>query len=182
MGRKRNPHKPPARGGGTPTPRRLYDEPMRLFGVTVQRPGQSDAEFEEANRMFRFQSLGRPPEELPDEGKELWRSIVTEIDAAGIGKLADRYGMEALVRAILTFRRAHRELDAADGLMTKGAKSSVRHPLIGVGTEASREIRSWCSEFGLTPSSLARITGTALGAEEDDDSDNPFADGGMRAV
>jgi len=48
----------------------------------------------------------------------------------------------------------------------------VKNPAILIVEAASKELRAWSSEFGLTPSSEGRLGG--LVPSGDDDDDNPF--------
>jgi len=48
----------------------------------------------------------------------------------------------------------------------------VKNPAVLVAEAASKEVRAWAGEFGLTPSSEGRL---GKPAGDDDDDENPFA-------
>jgi P27 family predicted phage terminase small subunit len=61
---------------------------------------------------------------------------------------------------------------AREGLLGHNSQGQVRHPAVAVLEAASKDLRAWAAEFGLTPSAETRVTRPEAG---DGDEANPFA-------
>ena len=59
---------------------------------------------------------------------------------------------------------------AEEGLLGYNAQGRVRHPAVAIIEAASKDLRSWAGEFGLTPSSEQKVGGK----EGDDAEASPF--------
>jgi P27 family predicted phage terminase small subunit len=112
------------------------------------------------------------PDFLPPEARAEWDRVVPELQRLEILKPIDRAALTAY--CLIWQRLVDAQADIAAGkLTTKGSQGQlVQHPSVQVALAASKELRAWCSEFGLTPSSENR-----LAARKGDDSgqSNPFA-------
>lgn len=121
------------------------------------------------------------PSWLPAEGKAEWRRIVPALDAIEMLDKVDRAALTAYCQAFALLRAAE-ELIAADGLMlilkereftddegnvvtiyTKAAPN----PAVRMASTAAATVRAFCSEFGLTPSSRARLPKVDRGSGKD---------------
>jgi P27 family predicted phage terminase small subunit len=110
------------------------------------------------------------PEWLPDEAQAEWDRVVPEMARLGLLKETDR---AALAAYCLTWDRlvsAQRQI-AEDGLLHSNSQGRTRHPAVAIAEAASKELRAWSAEFGLTPSSETRLGGK----DGDGDGENPFA-------
>jgi P27 family predicted phage terminase small subunit len=79
--------------------------------------------------------------------------ITKEIDAAALAAYCEIWSL---------FRTACESV-RADGLTVTntgkdGAEQHAPNPTVGVMLKAAAQLRAWCGEFGLTPSSEMRIT------------------------
>lgn len=113
------------------------------------------------------------PEWMPDEAKAEWKRVVDELSRLEILKPIDR---AALAAYCLTWDRlvsAQRELNLNGSVLGENSQGVVRHPAVAVIEAASKELRSWAAEFGLTPSAESRLAKTEGNHGEGDD--NPFA-------
>lgn len=112
------------------------------------------------------------PEWMPEEAKAEWQRVVTELSRLEILKPIDR---AALAAYCLTWDRlvsAQRELNLNGSVLGENSQGTVRHPAVAVIEAASKELRSWAAEFGLTPSAESRL---AKSGGNDGEGDNPFA-------
>jgi P27 family predicted phage terminase small subunit len=125
-------------------------------------------------------SSARAPRGLGDEGGRFWRKyapaltalgILTEIDEPALRMAAEHY--EVAVRAAADLRLGQPVLDVngapvldADGqprredpgLTVTDDDGNVRkHPLLQVFKDQSAALRSYLTEFGMTPSSRTRL-------------------------
>lgn len=155
-----------------PSPKR---RPAGLKLVEGVRPGR-DSGGRKVAEPPAFKRI--PPEApgwLPDEARAEWERVVPELARLDLLKPVDR---SALTAYCLTWDRlvqAQREMQADGSVLATNSQGRVRHPAVAVIEAASKELRAWAGEFGLTPSAEARV-----GRQEADDGDqaNPFAGSG----
>ncbi len=111
-----------------------------------------------------------PPEWLPPEAAAEWARVVPELSRLDLVKPVDRASLTAYV---LTWDRlvAASKMVKDEGLLHDNSQGRVRHPAVAVIEAASKELRAWCSEFGLTPAAEGKV-----GRRPDDDADqsNPY--------
>ncbi|HEX8004930.1 MAG TPA: phage terminase small subunit P27 family [Trebonia sp.] len=113
------------------------------------------------------------PTWLPDEARAEWDRVVPELDRIGVLKSIDAAALASYCMAWDRFVEAS-AIVAAEGLIVGNEKTGAisRHPALLTAEAASKEIRAWAGEFGLTPSAEARL---ATSKGEDGDQGNPFA-------
>ncbi|KAF0649198.1 MULTISPECIES: phage terminase small subunit P27 family [Streptomyces] len=115
------------------------------------------------------------PEWLPEEARAEWDRVVPELARLDLLKPVDR---SALTAYCLTWDRlvqAQREMDADGSVLSENSQGRVRHPAVAVIESASKELRAWAAEFGLTPSAEGKV---ARQGDDDGDEANPFAGSG----
>lgn len=134
-----------------------------------------------------------PPAELLPYARECWDRLVPELDHLGLLTALDR---ESLTMACNTYALALYALDEmrarkADGSIDKRTRRPVvtdvdrvhggmlkKHPASAIFFQAQREFRSWCVEFGLSPSARASLRPAAgrpvAGGPATDDDDDAF--------
>jgi P27 family predicted phage terminase small subunit len=110
-----------------------------------------------------------PPLWLPDEARAEWDRVVPELQRLRLTKPVDA---AALTAYCLTWDRlvnAQKIVDR-EGVLAENSQGRVRHPAVAVVEAASKELRGWAQEFGLTPSAEQRV------ARQDNApaGDNPF--------
>lgn len=104
------------------------------------------------------------PKYLAPHAKAEWKRIMPQLIGRRIITKADLAGVESYCSMIGTVRQIEEERAAAGGAI------DVR--LFGVMNRAAQTARQLAAEYGLTPTSRARI---GAGASDDDDGDNPLA-------
>ncbi|MFE9845784.1 phage terminase small subunit P27 family [Streptomyces goshikiensis] len=115
------------------------------------------------------------PEWLPAEARAEWERVVPELARLDLLKPVDR---SALTAYCLTWDRlvqAQMEMAADGSVLATNSQGRVRHPAVAVIEAASKELRAWAGEFGLTPSAESRV---GRQGDDDGDSTNPFAGSG----
>lgn len=113
------------------------------------------------------------PEWLPAEARAEWERVVPELSRLDLVKPIDRAALTAYCLTWDRLVRAQREMEADGGsVLGENSQGRVRHPAVAVIEAASKELRAWAQEFGLTPSAENRVArGSSGGGEED----NPYA-------
>ena len=123
----------------------------------------------------------KPPTWLSREAKAEWRRVAPGLARLDLLKEEDRAAFSAYCETWSMYVDATRDVHA-NGLTVvnkstrkDGSESEwvTKNPAVAVAERASQQWRSWCHEFGLTPSAEARVT--AGGGSDDDDDENPFA-------
>jgi P27 family predicted phage terminase small subunit len=89
----------------------------------------------------------------------MWDKIVADSVALRSMKALDAYALEALCESYSRYHQA-RIMRAQDSLLAVTSQGLGVSPLVRIEAEASREFRSWCSEFGLTPAAEVKIAST----------------------
>lgn len=112
------------------------------------------------------------PDEASENVRSIWDHTVRELDAMHLAHAADRDALFCYCDAVATHRRAT-EIINQSGLLIRGQKGNmVRNPMVQVQRDAAQTVRNFAQEFGLTPSSRARIESKT---DDDSDAENPFA-------
>lgn len=152
-------------------PRGAKPKPRNLLLLAGRGEGKDSAGRPVAPTPSFVRLPPEPPENLPDEARAEWDRVVPEMQRLELLKPIDR---AALTTYCLIWQRlVDAQRDIAEGkVTTRGSQGQlVEHPAVKVFFAASKELRAWCSEFGLTPSAEARI---GSGKGKGDDGDNPF--------
>lgn len=103
------------------------------------------------------------PAYLSAQAKAEWRRIMPQLIARQIITRADLAGVENYCIAVGTVRQIAEQFAAAGGM--------IDVKLFGVQNRATQTARQLAAEYGLTPTSRARIGQNP----SDDDGDNPLA-------
>lgn len=125
------------------------------------------------------------PAHISDMAREVWGQAVLILDEMGVLTRADVFAVEVLCEALADHRAAGETVRAcaatARSAVAEGKESDFTpdgryyrtinqaggvmwraHPATALRADADRRVRSWCAEFGLTPSARSRIeTGQA---------------------
>lgn len=148
--------------------------PARLKLLEGTRPGRDSG-----GRAVRlppgFRRLPpEPPPWLSGAALDEWHRVVPELQRLGLTKPSDA---AALTAYCLAWQRMvdGQAIIAAEGLLGENSQGRVRHPAVAVVEAASKEIRAWAAQFGLSPAAEA---GLAVPEITDGGDDNPFAGGG----
>ncbi len=148
--------------------------PATLKLVEGKRPGR-DSGGRPVKGVPGFKRLPpEAPEWMPEEAKAEWKRVVEELSRLEILKPIDR---AALAAYCLTWDRmvsAQREINLNKSVLGVNSQGVCRHPAVAVVEAASKELRAWAAEFGLTPSAEGRLAKSEGGSDGEGD-ENPFA-------
>lgn len=112
-----------------------------------------------------------PPAFLTGAAREMWDQVVPELQRLKLLKPIDQAALAALCLTWERLCEAQRIVDK-DGMVIEGERGPVKNPAVLILEAASKELRAWSSEFGLTPSAEGRL-GLSV-PDGDGDDDNPF--------
>ena len=99
-----------------------------------------------------------------------WDRVVEDLARLDLLKPGDGGALEMLCESYARWHAA-RAFRLEEGVLGRNSQGTVRNPAVAVEEAAAREYRSWCHEFGLTPSAEAALATT----EAPDANENPFA-------
>lgn len=111
------------------------------------------------------------PAALSPDASWLWDRVVEHMETIGLLKPLDAASLKimceryALLCAVIQRRQE-------DGLTVVTSRGEVMAPWVRVENDVSRDFRSWCAEYGLTPAAEKNLRGPAESAAIED---NPFA-------
>lgn len=104
----------------------------------------------------------RVPQGMPAIAQRKWREIVPELDRLNLLTIIDTGALEAACRGYAQGVLADRQVDKLQALMNSGkaSRDSYYHLSItnAVSRKAWQQWKSFCTEFGLTPASRARLS------------------------
>jgi P27 family predicted phage terminase small subunit len=152
-------------------------KPVALKLLEGRRPGV-DSGGRPVKAVPEFaRSAPEAPEWLPPEARDEWNRVVPELDRLGLLKSIDRSSLTSYClvwhRLVEASKTIQREGMIVEEELALGRSKLYRHPALLTAEAASKELRAWATEFGLTPSSEQRLGGTKGG--DDGAQGNPFA-------
>jgi len=110
-------------------------------------------------------SAPEPPAGLSQAARREWERLVPELLELGFLHRVDRGGLhrycEAYARACAADRYIHKY-----GVIVTTSFGKAKNPAVQIARDASAEMKAWCAEFGMTPSSRGRM---ALPQDEEDE-------------
>jgi P27 family predicted phage terminase small subunit len=102
-----------------------------------------------------------PPAQLDKEALAEWHRVVDELHKCGLLALCDRAALAAYCANYSRWVAAEFEI-AACGLTVRGAHGLIAHPAVAIADKAMRAMKSFLTEFGMTPASRSRIVAGEL--------------------
>lgn len=109
-----------------------------------------------------------PPRNLPKEAQNEWKRVVPELSRLELLKPVDRASLTAYCLTWARLMEAQEILNA-EGLLHRNSQGVVRHPALAVVEAASKELRAWANEYGLTPAAENRIAKKGEGPKDEAD-------------
>lgn len=109
------------------------------------------------------------PDDLTDDAAEFWDDVVEELGRLEVLKPVDGPGLRAAAECYARLRTAIRARQE-HGITAETSQGVGVAPWVRVEESASRELRAWCAEFGLTPAAEIRLGSV----KQSEDEENPF--------
>lgn len=102
--------------------------------------------------------LGEPIRPLSGVALETWNEVVEELAAVGIGSRVEAAALTCYCEAVADFVMACDEIDRL-GMVTQTERGYTRNPACLIKNASMQMIAKFAGEFGLTPSSRAKVQG-----------------------
>jgi len=107
----------------------------------------------------------RPPKHLGAEARKEWKRMLAELERLGIAASCDRAALALYCQVYQRWVTAEEKL-AKQSLVLQGADGGAyQNPYLAIANRAFDQLKWMLSEFGMTPSSRARIK--VSGSEKD---------------
>lgn len=114
---------------------------------------------------------------LEKDAKKEWKRIVKELSKIeGLLTAVDQTALAAYCQAYARWVEAERVLSESGTTyvsMTKYGSTQLARPEVAISQKALQQIRAFCAEFGLTPSSRGRMS--LKPSKEQDDFEDDFS-------
>lgn len=141
---------------------------LKLVGATPGRTPDTDSGGRPLPETPAFaRAAPKKPADLSPVASAMWDAIVAELESAQLLKPIDAFALQV---GCETFARWHsaktQRLQA--GVLAKTSQGVGVSPLVRVETEASRDFRAWCAEFGLTPAAEVKLAARVEGSQGGD--------------
>jgi P27 family predicted phage terminase small subunit len=119
------------------------------------------------------------PDGMSAIASAMWDELVDELNRLNVTKPLDAAALEMACETYARWHDARRlrfEMSIDDGtpghgLLARNSQGLVAAPWVGIEERAAKDFRSWCQEFGLTPSAEMRLATTDPKTSGDE---NPF--------
>lgn len=111
------------------------------------------------------------PELLTGDAREEWDRVVPELQRLELTKPIDAASLTAYCLTWQRLCQAQRQVDVL-GLVQETSQGVGVSPFVRIVESASKELRAWAGEFGLTPSAEQKVSG---GGGDGGEESNPFA-------
>ena len=113
------------------------------------------------------------PSWLLPEAKKEWKRLAPSLEAMGVLTMADLKAFEGYCQAYARWREAEEFLTQHGSIFKTPSGYVQQVPQVSIAQQNLKIMQSFCSEFGLTPATRARII-AAGGGKEVDISDDPM--------
>ncbi len=110
-----------------------------------------------------------PPEELTDEAKAEWERITNILTRQRIWSEADQAALIIYCTSYADYRHASKMVRENGTVILSNSGTPVKNPYCSVQRDCWERIRPLLAEFGLSPSSRARLKLDDGGAGDSDD-------------
>jgi P27 family predicted phage terminase small subunit len=110
------------------------------------------------------------PDDLSPAASRMWDAILVALPAAGLLKQMDGFALQVGCETWARWYEAKkmRLAQPGSGLLSKNSQGLGVSPLVRIESEASRDFRAWCSEFGLTPAAEVKLAAAGEGGSDGD--------------
>ncbi|MCC5855130.1 MAG: phage terminase small subunit P27 family [Idiomarina sp.] len=101
------------------------------------------------------------PEWLSDDARTMWNLITGELCKAKVIAVTDLHNVEAFCTAYSNWRAAQKYVNKNGIVVTGGQGGPIKNPALTAANEALRQMASFGSSLGLTPSARVSLVGQA---------------------
>lgn len=120
----------------------------------------------------------KPPTFLPSAAKKEWKRVIMELARLNLISDLDVMALAAYCNAYATWLDAIKKIKETGMLVRSPNGYPMPSPYVKIERDSQEQMMKWLREFGMTPSSRARVGGDG-GADEEED---PFAALASRAA
>lgn len=107
------------------------------------------------------------PEHLSDDARAEWERIAPELEELGLLSEIDRAALAAYCQAWGRWVDAERNLRQFGVIVKSPSGYPIQSPFLAIANKALAQMRDFLTEFGMTPSSRARVSVRHRGPDSD---------------
>ena len=101
-----------------------------------------------------------PPEHLSELALKEWKRITPELEKLGLLSNIDRFLLAAYCQAYGRWKEAEEGVKGGGFVIITQSGNIIQNPLLGVANVAMRDCYKFAVEFGMSPSSRSKVSGT----------------------
>lgn len=120
-----------------------------------------------ANSHKALGALPRCPAHLSDVARREWRRLAPVLHSAGILTVADRAALAAYCQSYARWVEAEEQLQKTPSLLKAPSGYVQQSPWLSVANKQLELMGRYMGELGLTPSARRRLSGTAVGDQQE---------------
>jgi P27 family predicted phage terminase small subunit len=106
-----------------------------------------------------------PPDHLSGLARRVWHDKASDMARAGLISKLDAENFACYCEAVATWVEAKSMIAKQGAVLLSPNGYPVQNPYLAIANRAMEQIRTFGSEFGLSPASRARLTGGLGGAQ-----------------
>jgi len=145
-------------------PAKTHDRKGRVRRPSQGGAGPKNLPSKDAPKAGKFDK--RPPSTLSEEGKAWWTWAVAAMDSMGYLDAADWGFVKHVAEAFEDYSRRRAQL-AIEGDTISTMEGVKRNPIAGLVQQDRKDMKSFYSDLGLTPSARAKFGGDTGKKDED---------------
>lgn len=155
-----------------------YLKGVKTMATAGRRPKPTNLKILEGNPGKRALNKSEPkpkpiapkcPTWLDKEAKKEWKRVAPELERLGLLTIVDGTALAAYCQAYSRWKQAEEILQAEGLIFATESGYLMPRPEVKIAEKSMQLIKSFCAEFGLTPSSRGRMS-----LPEVDDGDDFF--------
>jgi P27 family predicted phage terminase small subunit len=103
------------------------------------------------------------PDWLMDDAKHEWERVAPELNRIGLLTIIDQTALAGYCQSYAKWKKAEEEIKLLKNTIypLKDEKGNIKgfqqYPQYGIANQCLKQIRAFCSEFGLTPAARAKM-------------------------
>lgn len=119
-----------------------------------------------------------PPQDLPEEGKAVWKALSQELARIGLLTVVDLEAFYRYVKYLLEYREADKKIAGMLVMPIRNPNGSIKYlmqnPYLSIRNQAADRLARLEQQFGMTPSARARMIGLVSGTYNPKDDEDPY--------
>lgn len=139
----------------------MRGRPPTPTDLKILRGNPGHRKIEAADEPTPSAGIPSPPAHLSKEARTHWFRLAPELSKMRVLTMADREGLCILCDAWARYVMAEKAVEKHGLLIKSPSGYPIQNPALAIRNQASKEMRGWLNEFGLTPAARTRVRTTS---------------------